>query len=32
VTFSSIVESRELERLFFTTLAGSGITASVAEG
>jgi hypothetical protein len=32
VTFSSIVESRELERLFFTTLAGSGIAVRVSEG
>jgi hypothetical protein len=31
VTFSSIVESRELERLFFTTLAGSGIAVRVSE-
>ena len=31
VTISSIVESRELERLFFTTLAGCGIPVAVAE-
>ncbi len=31
VTISSIVESRELERLFFTTLASQGIPVSLSE-
>jgi hypothetical protein len=31
VTISSIVESRELERLFFSTIAGCGIPAKVSE-
>jgi hypothetical protein len=31
VTISSIVESRELERLFFSTIAGCGIAVKVSE-
>jgi len=31
VTISSIVESRELERIFFTTVAGCGIPIIVSE-
>jgi len=30
-TFSSVVESRELERLFFTAIAGRGVAVSVSE-
>jgi hypothetical protein len=31
IAISSIVESRELERLFFTGLAGQGIPVSISE-
>ena len=31
VTFSSVAESRELERLFFTTIAGRGVPVTVSE-